>query len=73
MSKFNIEKLGADLYSARGSGRKKKSIATVSEETRVNTTTLSNIERGIQANYTGEVLLKVVQFIGSKLDDYVEN
>lgn len=72
MSKFNIEKLGADLYSARGSSRKKKSIETVATEIQVNKTTLSNIERGIYANYTGEVLLKVVQFIGSKLDDYVE-
>lgn len=68
MKSFNFEKLGKDLYNKRG---RDKSLVDVSKEIKVNTVTLSQIERGIGKSYSVPVVLAITEFIGSKLDDYV--
>jgi transcriptional regulator with XRE-family HTH domain len=69
MKEFNYKKLGKDLYNRRG---KQMTLVETSQKIGVNTVTLSNIERGVGQGYTIRVILLITEFIGSKLDDYVE-
>jgi transcriptional regulator with XRE-family HTH domain len=69
MKEFNYKKLGKDLYNRRG---KQMTLVETSKKIGVNTVTLSNIERGVGKGYTIRVILLITEFIGSKLDDYVE-
>lgn len=69
MKKFDFKRLGKDLYNTRG---KTMSLAEASKMIGVNTVTLSNIESGKGENYTIPVTLAIVEFVGAKLDDYVE-